>query len=111
LGRDLVCKKGRTTEIIQCKCWAKEKVIPKKHIYYLFGTTVEYYLENYGGEGHLQMALFPELVVNRGIIPKLVTTIDVSPKAEQVAKILGVEISKIPFERYPSVKCNIARRT
>ena len=26
-GRDLICKKGQTTEIVQCKCWSKQKII------------------------------------------------------------------------------------
>jgi len=110
LGRDLVCKKANAVEIIQCKRWAQEKIIHEKHIYYLFGTTVEYFIENFGGED-LQLALFPSLVRKRNVIPKLVTTIDVSPKAEQVAKVLGVVIEKVPSEPYPSVKCNVARRT
>lgn len=110
LGRDLICRKDETTEIVQCKYWAREKIIHEKHVYYLFGTTVEYFLENFGGED-LQIALFPGLVRKRNVIPKLVTTIEVSPKAEQVAKILGVLTEKIPFEHYPSVKCNVSRRT
>jgi len=112
LGRDLICKKENIAEIIQCKYWAKEKIIHEKHLYYLFGTTVEYYLENFGTEEDFQLALFPSLVQKRKVIPKLVTTIEVSPKAEQVAKVLGVVIEKIPFQQhYPSVKCNVARRT
>jgi len=110
LGRDLICKKANAVEIIQCKRWAQEKIIHEKHIYYLFGTTVEYFIENFEGED-LQLALFPSLVRKRNVIPKLVTTIDVSPKAEQVAKVLGVVIEKVPSESYPSVKCNVARRT
>ncbi len=110
LGRDLICKKANAVEIIQCKRWAQEKIIHEKHIYYLFGTTVEYFIENFGGED-LQLALFPSLVRKRNVIPKLVTTIDVSPKAEQVAEVLGVVIEKVPSEPYPSVKCNVARRT
>ncbi len=110
LGRDLICKKGNSVEIIQCKRWAQEKIIHEKHIYYLFGTTVEYFIENFGDE-HLQLGLFPELVRKRNVIPKLVTTIDISDKAGAVAKVLGVVIEKVPSETYPSVKCNVARRT
>jgi len=111
LGRDLICKKGNSVEIIQCKRWAQEKIIHEKHIYYLFGTTVEYFLENFGDDEDLQLVLFPDLVRKRNVIPKLVTTIDVSDKAKQVAKVLGVVIAKVPSESYPSVKCNVARRT
>ena len=59
----------------------------------------------------MQLALFPSLIQKRNVIPKLITTIEVSSKAEQVAKVLGVALEKIPFEYYPSVKCNISRRT
>jgi hypothetical protein len=112
LGRDLICQKGKNTvDIVQCKYWAKEKVIHEKHIYYLFGTTVEYYLDKFGLQGHAQLPLFPDLVRERNLTPKLITTVDVSPKGEQVAKVLKVSIEKIPFQRYPSVKCNVARRT
>ena len=34
-----------------------------------------------------------------------------SPKAEQVSRVLRVAIEKIPFEHYPSVKCNLSRKT
>ena len=111
LGRDLICKKGNTVEIVQCKYWAREKVIHEKHVYYLFGTTVEYYLENFGEQEDLQLALFPSHVQQRNVTPKLITTIEVSPKAAQVAKLLRVAIDRIPFQRYPSVKCNVSRRT
>lgn len=111
MGRDLICKKDNTAEIVQCKYWAREKIIHEKHIYYLFGTTVEYYLENFGDREDLQLALFPSLIQKRNVTPKLVTTIEVSTKAEQVAKVLGVAVEKILFEYYPSVKCNVARRT
>jgi hypothetical protein len=112
LGRDLICKKGyNSIDIVQCKYWAKEKVIHEKHIYYLFGTTVEYYLDKFGVQDDVRLPLFPDLVRERNVTPKLIATIDVSPKGVQVAKLLKVAIEKIPFQRYPSVKCNVARRT
>ena len=36
LGRDLVCKKGKSVEIVQCKYWAKERTIHEKHVYYRY---------------------------------------------------------------------------
>lgn len=111
LGRDLVCKKGKSVEIIQCKYWAKEKTIHEKHIYYLYGTTVEYFLESYGDEANLkQLPLLPDLVRMRNVVPKLIVTTEVSPKAAQVARVLGIVIETIPFQRYPSVKCNVSRK-
>ena len=111
LGRDLICWKDNSTEIIQCKRWAQEKEIHEKHIYSLFGTTVEYFLEHYEHPERLQLALFPDLIQSKSVIPKLVTTANVSAKAGEVAKVLGVNIEKTPFEYYPSVKCNVSRRT
>ncbi len=115
LGRDLICKKDNIIEIIQCKRWAQEKVIHEKHIFYLFGTTVEYYLENFSDKEKLQLSIFPELIGKRNVIPKLIATAKVSDKAEQVAKVLGVAVEVVPFPKlippYPSVKCNVARRT
>jgi hypothetical protein len=111
LGRDLICKKDNVVEIIQCKRWAQEKTIHEKHIYYLFGTTVEYYLDNFKDNDNLQLSLFPDNIKKRNVIPKLMATAKISDKAEQVAKVLGVEIKNIPFKSYPSVKCNVALRT
>ena len=110
LGRDLICKKDDLVEIIQCKRWAQEKLIHEKHIYYLFGTTVEYYIDNYEVEGDLQLSLFPELINKKNVIPRLVATTNVSEKAAQVAKVLGVEIDITPSKSFPSVKCNVSRR-
>jgi hypothetical protein len=115
LGRDLICNKGDLTEIIQCKRWAQEKTIHEKHIYYLFGTTVEYYLNNIQNKENLELSSFPEIIRKKNVIPKLVSTTKVSDIAAQVAKILGVVIEEVSFPNtvppYPSVKCNVARRT
>ncbi len=110
LGRDLICKKGEQIEIVQCKRWAKDKLIHEKHIYYLFGTTVEYFLENFDIKSQkIQLSMFPNLIQEGNVIPKIVTTIEVSPKAEQVSNILGVVVEKVQFDpNYPSVKCNVA---
>jgi ssDNA-binding Zn-finger/Zn-ribbon topoisomerase 1 len=111
LGRDLICKKDGCVEIIQCKNWSQSKTIHEKNIYYLFGTTVEYYIENFGKLEDLQLSLIPTHIEQRELTPKLVTTTSISPKAEQVAEALKVVIERIPFQRYPSVKCNVSRRT
>jgi hypothetical protein len=111
LGRDLICQKDKCVEIIQCKNWSQSKTIHEKNIYYLFGTTVEYYIENFGKQEDMQLSLIPSHIKKREITPKLITTTVVSPKAEQVSEVLGVVIERIPFQRYPSVKCNVARQT
>ncbi len=104
----MVCKKNGITEIVQCKRWARGKEIHEKHIYYLFGTAVEYYLGN-NGTKNIQAALFASDSFATIVVPKLVITADISSKAEQVAKVLGVKVDKRPFQNYPSIKCNVSR--
>lgn len=111
LGRDLVCKNGKNVEVIQCKRWSQNKEIHEKHIYYLYATTVEYYMEHYPNIKSSQLSLFPDLIKKEHVAPKLITTANVSSRADQAAKILGVGIEQIPFIPYPSVKCNTSRRT
>jgi hypothetical protein len=115
LGRDLIGKKGDVVEIIQCKRWAQNKQIHEKNIYYLLGTTIEYYLDNFTEKENLQFTLFPELIKKGQVIPKLISTVEISDRAKKAANALGVVIEKTQFPNinppYPSVKCNIARRT
>jgi len=58
LGRDLIVMKGDNIEIVQCKCWSQKKTIHEKHIFQLFGTTIEYWLKHTSK----QVAVFPELL-------------------------------------------------
>lgn len=107
LGRDLICKKDDITEIVQCKRWAQGKEIHEKHIYYLFGTAIEFYLSNIADDGspvEFDVHKFKNLIK-----PKLIATVDISKKANQVARILGVEIEKHQFNNFPSIKCNISQ--
>jgi len=46
LGRDIIAKKNDEVRIIQCKYWAQYKQIHEKHIFQLFGTTMEYWIKN-----------------------------------------------------------------
>lgn len=110
-GRDLISIKGDNIEIIQCKRWGQEKTIHEKHIFYLFGTTVEYFIRKYSEEKFPQLNLFPELINKGKIKGILFTTTNVSEKAKEVAKTLGIQIvEKFPFRDYPSIKCNISRK-
>lgn len=111
-GRDLIAVKENNFEVIQCKYWAQYKTIHEKHVFYLFGTTVEYFISNFSNKNNLpQLDLFPELIKNEKIKGTIFTTTSVSEKAKEVAKTLGIQIvEKCPFEPYPSVKCNISRK-
>ncbi len=112
LGRDLIAKKGDTIEIVQCKCWSQEKTIHEKHIFQLFGTTVEYWLKNAQKQKISQLQLFPDLLQKGKIKPTFITSTRLSEKAKEFANVLGVQvIENLPLKHYPSVKCNVSRRT
>lgn len=94
MGRDLILEKDSVTILIQCKRWAKEKVIHENHVFQLAGSVFEYQYSN------------PE----RNVIGAFVTTVDFSPIAVLCAKRLDIKIfPRIPFEEYPRIKCNINR--
>jgi len=111
LGRDLITKKGNNTEIVQCKCWSKEKTIREKHIFQLFGTTIEYYLKNMMNKKSAQPILFPELLRTEGVKATFITSTKLSEKAKEFARVLQVKIiENCPLEDYPSIKCNVSWR-
>ena len=97
LGRDLICKKGERTLVIQCKYWSKQKVIREKHIMQLYGSTIQYMLE------------YPKEIVD-GIF---YTTTSLSNTARDFAKYLHIKLyENHDFEsNYACIKCNISRRT
>lgn len=96
LGRDIIATKNNTTLIIQCKNWAKGKMIHENHIFQLYGTLVYAKLEN------------PLLDV-KGIF---VTSICLSDMAKLVARYLGIEVvENLQMGEFPRIKCNINRIT
>ena len=96
LGRDLICRKGKETVIIQCKRWSQYKTIHEKHVNQLYGTVIKYIIDH------------PDERV--GAI--LYTTTKISDRAKEFAKYLSIGVAEeVPFQRYPSIKCNVSRRT
>lgn len=94
MGRDLILEKGSQTILVQCKRWAKEKVIHENHIFQLAGSTYEYQYEH------------PE----RQVIGVFVTTVSFSPVAIRCAELLGLRLFPlVPFQNYPRIKCNIGK--
>lgn len=92
MGRDLIAVKGNTVHIVQCKRWAKEKIIHENHIFQLAGSTYEYRYHH------------PE----QDVIGVFVTTTSISPIATECGTLLGLKLrSNVPFEEYPRIKCNI----
>lgn len=95
LGRDIIAKKGKEIHIVQCKNWSRFKTIYENHIFQLFGTTFEYNERNKTSA----KAVF-------------ITTTKLSDIANEMCGKLGILIKQhFPLEKYPSVKCNISRRT
>ena len=94
MGRDLILERGNKTILIQCKRWAREKVIHENHVFQLAGSVYEYQYTH------------PE----REVIGVFVTTIDLSPVASRCAERLGISVyPNTPFCEYPRIKCNIGR--
>jgi len=92
LGRDLICTKDGTVEIVQVKCWSKSKVIHEKHLFQLFGTTIHYRLAN----------------PRARVTAVLTTTTSLSEVAVEVARALGIRVESVPLpDSYPMIRCNI----
>lgn len=92
-GRDLIAQKDNEILIIQCKNWSKYKEIHENHICQLFGTTVQYNIEN----NYLFKAT-----------PVFITSATLSETALKFAEYLGVQvIQNKKLEEFPRIKCNI----
>lgn len=95
LGRDLICVKNDHAEIVQCKCWSKDKEIHEKHIFQLYGTFIAYKIDH------------PE----REVSARFVTSTTLSDRAKQFANALDIKVlDNRPLQHYPCIKCNISRR-
>lgn len=95
--RDLICKKGKETVLIQCKNWSEYRTIYDKHIFQFFGSIFQYQHAN------------PDEKV-KGVF---YTSTSLSDLARIFAKELNIELQeKCKFDiTYPSIKCNIAKKT
>jgi hypothetical protein len=82
--------------VIQCKRWAKERVIHEKHVFQLFGTVVAMRIENPG----------------KHVSGTFTTTTSLSERAREFARQLEIRVEEnVPLQEYPRIKCNIGRRT
>lgn len=96
LGRDLICKKAEHSLVVQCKCWSQHREVHEKHINQLYGTTIKYQIDHPGEQA----------------CPVLFTSTTLSDRAREFAAYLGVSLQeRVPLLDYPSVKCNVSRRT
>lgn len=98
LGRDIIAEKAhldgsRTIYIIQCKRYRQDRPIHENVVCQLFGTTLEYQINN--------------KFYNAKVIPLLVTTTVLSDTAKKFADRLGVLVKEnIEIGDYPMIKCN-----
>lgn len=94
LGRDLIVSRGGMVEIVQCKYWSREKQIHEKHMFQLYGTTVEYQIDHPGV----------------GVKAMFVTSTALSERAKKAAQMLNIAVREnYPLEPYPCIKCNVAQ--
>lgn len=108
LGRDIIATKDDEICIIQCKCWAQYKEIHEKHIFQLFGTTMEYWIRNLGN--HKNPKSFKEFAkfINENKLRSIfISSTNLSNKAKEMADALSVEIiENYPPGNFPRIKCN-----
>lgn len=94
MGRDLIAYKGNTIYIIQCKRYAQGKEVHENHLFQLFGSVAHYKKEH----------------PNHKVIGVFVTSSQLSDVAKQCAESLSVILyENIPFDNYPTIKCNIGK--
>lgn len=109
LGRDLLVEKDAETRVIQCKCWASHKTIHEKHIFQLFGTTLEYCLSR-GVAGESGKTLLEAPMLPLPVQPVFCTSTSLSDEAKRFAKVLAVVVhEKKLLARYPCIKCNYTK--
>lgn len=118
-GRDLLAKKNNEHLVIQCKWWREERTIREKHIQQLFGTTVEYMINelkivppwSFDSRARSERATCEMLFGNTSgpeVEPVLEVTTKLSDDALRFADALGVTVKITEFDRdYPRIKCNI----
>ncbi len=109
LGRDIIAKKSDEVCIIQCKRWAQYKEIHEKHIFQLFGTTMEYWVKNFRNhEKPKSFEEFAKFLNENKLRPIFFTSTSLSDKAKEMANALSVEIiENEPLGEFPRIKCNI----
>lgn len=100
LGIDLVCTKGKSVHIVQCKRLSVHKELPVREnvVAQIYGAAKFFALSS---------NIDPSTVK-----PTIVTTYELSGDAKRFAQMLGVAMREYcAFEPYPCIKCNISERT
>jgi hypothetical protein len=111
MGRDLIAQRDSELRVIQCKYWSQNKTIHEKHIFQLFGSTLEYAFRLGTFDDLTQLSLFGGPIKTTGATAVLYTSTRISDVAKDAAKKLRVECNEnIGISDYPLVKCNISLR-
>ncbi len=109
LGRDVIAIKNNEVCIIQCKRWAHWKEMREKHIFQLFGTSMEYWIKNFkNNKKPRSFKEFAKFLNENKLRPIFFTSTNLSDKAREMANALSVEIiENEPLGEFPRIKCNI----
>jgi hypothetical protein len=114
LGRDLIARRPGQTLIIQCKYWAQWRDIHESAVFQLFGSMVDYLVEQ-RLLGHAPALLPDEQDVfssmkRNGVSGVFVTSTQMSPRALVACDALRIKAdTSIPLGEYPMIKCNVGR--
>ena len=109
LGRDVIATKNDEVCIIQCKHWAQYKEIHEKHIFQLFGTTMEYWIKHFNGNKKQKSFVdFSYMLSEQQLRPIFFASTSLSDKAKEMAQALSIEVvENEPLGEFPRIKCNI----
>lgn len=97
LGRDLIAWKEKDGQlcsdiyIIQCKLRSQGTTIHENVICQVYGTAIEYELEN----------------PNAQVVPTICTNVPLSETAQKFATKLHIFCLFVPMQEFPRIKCNI----
>lgn len=108
MGRDLICESNDTTHVVQCKYWAKEKMIHENHINQLFGTTIKFIFDHFPIKSKSEVF---DILASERVVARMVTSATLSDTAKKFANSLGIqywEQLEMDFN-YPCIKCNISK--
>ena len=108
LGRDIIARKNDEVLIVQCKYWAQYKDIHEKHIFQLFGTTMEYWIRHLAKDSNNSFSYFAKILTQNKLRPIFFTSTTLSGTAKEMAESLCIEIRESePIGEFPRIKCNI----
>ena len=99
-GRDIIATHRKTGQvlIIQCKNWSEHSMIRENVIFQLYGSYMQWLVDNHKG-------------LTDDVVPCLYYTCDLSPVAEECARMLKVRCVKFPMREFPAIKCNVNKNT